>query len=754
MNTTAVDLTHGAAVSRWPSQPRPLGSLLAFTPLLTLAVYYVFAVRAGLGIDAVVRGLAGVTITQVLPGLLVWRAVRPRDGWWFEDVVMGLVLGACLAVAAQTAAGLLTARWLALAVGPALGGMLLAVPTTRERIRTARAWPLPVAWGPLVGAIALALISQAQAFYRAVPFGWTEGFRSIHVDVPFHVALVGQLAHRGPTEMPHVASEPLLYHWFSHAWMAQISAGGVATDAVLVRFVPPLITVALVCAVAIAAVRLSGRAWAGPVAALVTVATGELGLIRGVIPGFPIVHLSPSLGFANLMLVGLLVVLAVHWRGIGHRAVAWLVPLLGIVTGGAKASALVVAVAGVGLAMVAALWTRGPERGRVVIDAVVLTAILGVGFIALSGAAGSLTLDVGEALAAAAPVRALTAELTSAGALTWIAAATLLLAAVLVRGTGAMAMLADRELRLDPVMYLLMGMGLAGAGAVLLLTHPGRSQIYFLRSAAPALGLATAIGVTALAHRLDHRTLALGVGGGALLGGAAWGSLSLLQDPSLFGTWSPAALATAGSLVVITAAATAAATIALRTSRGARIPGALLAATVVVLTAATAPVVLWLATRELPPSQPPAPPGASRSVSADQIEASRWLRDHSAARDLVMTNRHCDLRDPDRCGNRRFQVAAYTERRILVEGWGYTPSWWEHPVLPKWGRPFPNPELLELNDALLLDPTASLATTMHQRGVRWIYIDKTAPYSEALIDFAEPRFETEWAWVLQLKDDA
>lgn len=748
-----MDPTRRAMATRWSPAPLPLASLLSFAPLLTLAVYYVFAVRAGLSIDAVGRGLAGVGVTQMLPGLVVWRVLRPRDGWWFEDVMMGLILGACLAVGAQTAAGLLAIRWLALAVGPALGAVLLVVPTTRRRIRAARTSPLPVVWGPMVGGIALALISQAQAFYRLVPFGWDEGFRSVYVDVPFHVALIGQLAHRGPTEMPHVASEPLLYHWFSHAWMAQISASGVATDAVVVRFVPPLITVALVCTVAIAAVRLSGRAWAGPVAALVTVATGELGVIEGVVPGIPIAHLSPSLGFANLVLVGLLVVLSVHWRGQGHRAAVWLVPVLGFVAGGAKASALVVVVAGVGLAVLATLGTRGPARGRVVIDAVVLMAVLGLGFIALFGSRGGLALDVGEALAAA-PVRTLTAEVSSAGPLTWVAAATLLMAAVLARGIGAIAVLADRDLRRDPVMYLLVGVGLAGAGAVLLLSHPGRSQIYFLRSAAPALGLATAIGVTRLAHGLDRRTLGLGVGVGVLLGGTAWGILSLLQGPSPFGTLGPAALAAAGSLVVVSAAAGAATLVALLTGRRTRVPVALLAITVVVLTVATAPVVAWLTTRELPHTRPPVAPGASRSVSADQIEASRWLRDHSAVRDLVMTNRHCDLRNPDQCGNRRFQVAAYTERRVLVEGWGYTPSWWENPDLPKSDRPFADPELLELNDAFLLAPTAALADAVRARDVRWVYIDKTAPYSASLAAFAEPRLETEWAWILELESDA
>lgn len=118
-----------------------------------------------------------------------------------------------------------------------------------------------------------------------------------------------------------------------------------------------------------------------------------------------------------------------------------------------------------------------------------------------------------------------------------------------------------------------------------------------------------------------------------------------------------------------------------------------------------------------------------------------------------MTNRHCVSPHDDPCDSRRFVIAAYTERPVLLEGWAYTLSWTRSPVASggTWkNKPFWDQELLALNDDFLADPTALAAAELWDLGVRWIYIDKTVPWSSRLEDYGEPAFQTAWSAVFRL----
>ena len=81
--------------------------------------------------------------------------------------------------------------------------------------------------GALSVAAALVLV---RPFVERHPVQWT-GLSVPYVDLPFHLALSAQLAHRGPTEFAHVAGEPLAYHWATYAWVGHTSiAGTLALD--------------------------------------------------------------------------------------------------------------------------------------------------------------------------------------------------------------------------------------------------------------------------------------------------------------------------------------------------------------------------------------------------------------------------------------------------------------------------------------------------------------------------------------------
>lgn len=741
--------TAGRATRSWGS----LGSLAAWTPVLALAAFSFAAVDADLAPSAVARALAAIAFTQVLPGALLWRTVRPRSGWWFEDVTMGFALGLALSVATQAVAGWTGASWLSVVTGPAVAVGLLVASGSRSRISSARTSPLPWGWGPAVAGVSMILLRDAVALFRTLPLNRPE-FMSPYVDMPFHIALAGQLAHRGPTSFPHVAGEELAYHWFSHAWVAQIGqASGVELDAILYRVVPVVVPLALVALVAVAATRISGRPWAGPLAALLATTAGVVSVVRRPVPLELLHHLSPSLGVASVVVVALITLLACRWRGHMPGASAVLVVVLGTVAAGIKGSALPVVTAGAVFAAAAAFLLRFETRRRVGLDAALLaSALVGALIFLFDGSAQELDLDPASTLERIGAVNFLVPDGESATLWAIILALLLLLGGVLAIGAGLLAAYTLEDARTDPVMFLLLGTALAGTAAVGLLSHLGGSQSYFLRNAAPALALGSAVGLAALWRHMTSVRLR------AALASAGVAAIWWFAIPWLVGQTrselSPPARAGIGTALLV----------------GLLVGGALLASHQVharrrLLMATTAAVALCLISitpRVVRVATPPALPEAAESVpsdarnafSGDQIEAARWLRDHSGRTELVMTNRHCANPRAANCDSRRFFVAAYTERQVLVEGWAYTPTAvalsvatrdTAHAYVPYW-----KPDVLHLNDAFLQAPTRDQAQQLWDRGVRWLFIDKVVEHTSHFGDLAHLRHETDHALVFEL----
>lgn len=123
--------------------------------------------------------------------------------------------------------------------------------------------------------------------------------------------------------------------------------------------------------------------------------------------------------------------------------------------------------------------------------------------------------------------------------------------------------------------------------------------------------------------------------------------------------------------------------------------------------------------------RPPVEPTDRFASSRDQVETALWLRDRSGLEEVVSTNRHCASPVGEECDARRFMVAAYTERAVLLEGWAYILSWRKGtPVGSDPRKPFWDRELQRLNDSFIRAPDGEAASELHERGVRWIFIDK------------------------------
>lgn len=733
-----------------PTRPAPApsrghrlsGAWSALTVLATVPAFVAYAVHTGLPVVHALSALAAVAVTQVLPGALAWRAVRPRDGWFVEDLAMGFALGFAMSIGAQTVAGLSRTPWLSAAIPLVVGAVLMLLPASRGRILSARSQPLPWWWGPVAGAFALPAIPQLVSYFRAHLLEWPKGAWAPHVDAYLHQALASELLTRGPAGWPTVLGEDLGYHWFTHAWIAHTAqVSGAGLDEVLFRVAPALMPALVVLATAAGALRLSGSPAAGVVAAGVLMLGSQANVFGKPTLALPITPLSPTAALAVPPLIALVVTLAIRWRGQALRGAFVLVPVLTVVASGTKGSASPLIVAGLGLAAAAmVLWNR-PLFRAVAVDLVTVgLALILTMVVVFHGSSAGLALGATEA-AKQTPVAAWLGALPSLELQRMSVIVTVLL--VMTRAAPLFALPFSRTARRDPVTWLLIGGVLAGAGAVGVFSHPGRSQYYFAMTAIPLMSLGAALGVLVLVRRLG---LSLVVRVGAV--GALAGTALVMLPPRIAGelarggtgqVWT--LLAWAG--LVMLCAVVAGALVAGRAAD--RLPAAGGVLTLALVAGGLVTSFTAIRGTELPIPEPVKITAGVATTQA-QIDAARWIRDHSDVDDLVMTNRHCTTpRDPfDRCDSRRWLVTAFSERQLLVEGWTATPR--ATRIAPK-GREsitvdYWRPDLLRLNDGFIARPTQEAADELRELGVRWIYVDHTRPFASTLEPYAKLRFAT------------
>ncbi|MBC7678014.1 MAG: hypothetical protein H7233_03345, partial [Pseudorhodobacter sp.] len=627
---------------------------------------------------------------------------------------------------------------------------LPAVPPTGRGGRTRRVAGLPWWWVPLSCLPALVTLEGLSVYSASSPLTWSSGARAPYVDTYAHLSWAAELAHRGPERFPWVKSEVLGYHWFSHAWVAHVSvAGHVPLDAVLLRLLPAAVPLWIALAVAVAALRLTGALWTGPVAALLCLAGGHLAVGTWRDAGTPALPGSPSLGLAAPPLLLLVVLLVLRWRGQLGRAGLPLVLVMALAAAGTKALTLPLVLAGVVLAVAVFLIQKKPGVRGLVVEAVVLLVPLELAIqFVYRGSGGGLALDPQGALAVTEGAREVGGTST-AGAV--VLAVVLVLVADLARGAGlglALRALRERTARPDPLPWVLLGVALASVGAVLGLAQAGHSQAYFVLSAGPLLALGSVVGLASAVPRTRRASAALLVG---LAGGITMRLVSpglfLAGEPTLRLAFPPRHIAPPSlhslplALAALVLMASLLGVTCLVASRVLRLGGAgvALAAGVTGVAAQEAADIGVLVHR---PVAATVSVTHQLAVSRGQVDAARWIRDHSGVDDLVMTNRHCaGVGSPVRgCDSRRFVVAAFSERQVLLEGWTYTPrsaaiSSTRSITVPYW-----HPELLALNDGFLAHPSRAAAAALRALGVRWVFADHTRPHAATLAPYAVPRF--------------
>ncbi|MGY0462119.1 hypothetical protein ACW14Y_17950 [Kitasatospora sp. cg17-2] len=779
--TTASDRGPETADERRAGSSAPATGRFRAVRLLpaSAALAVVLAVLIGCGTPvADVARYAGYALWAVLlPGTLVFRALRRRPHTLVEDLALGAVTGLVLELAAWAVTVRLGLQSVAVLWPLAVVLPFALVPGLRRHWRPRGYVRPPLSWSwTVAGLVALTAVYFGEVFLARFPILPTGEPSRVYGDLPYLISLAGNAKYHMPPTFPQAAGEPLHYHWFTFSHMAMSSVvGGIDLPVVAMRLMVPVLSVLTVLAVAVAAHRLSGRLWAGPVAVALFMGVGEFtaaypNSIDSWLFGAPAVGLlswaSLSLAYSQPLLVALAVTVGEVLRGSGAgsdrrevpplgRGAFVLVALFALASSAAKASTLPVTLGGLAVAGLAlAVTSRRIPRSVLVLGAILVGAQLFATALVFDfqsyglqlGQFGNVRKYWADPQLGPAPVRAAVALSTLA-------------AFVLnhqLRLLGAVPLLWRRRMRLEPVQWFLLGSALAGPAAYLLIG--GFNASYFTIASAPFAALLSAWGWCELAERAAlPRRAAVALVAAAVLAGAVltW----LIHRFS--GRWAEFSVRLLGRgtgsrvhwpllpMLAAALAVAAAAVLGLLLWRGAgRVRPALRGYGGVVL-------VTGLCALGLPALPLDVLQGREYgwdfawALSGRQIEAARWVRANSRPTDVLATNAHCwqfdDYAYGPECDNYRSQwLSAYSERSVLVEGWAYAPR-----LVARSGggvvarEPFWDQRLFGLNEDAVYRPTAeSIERLRQEHRVRFLVVDRKAgAESSRLREFAEPVFD-------------
>jgi hypothetical protein len=715
--------------------------LVRWAPALTVAVTTVVVILAvGTAVTDLLRYAVYLGWAVVLPGTLVYRALRARPHSLVDDLAMGSAVGLCLEMVAYL--GFFGGgRLFGVDARPGIGlwptavvGVFLATPRLRRhwRIRDRDYRHPPTWWSWAVASTVIVVLGYLEVVFlrpnQPVPVDRPGNY---FIDQLFYLALAGETRNHFPPHTPWVAAQPLAYHWFAFAHMAMGQLiSDVDTPVILFRLAPSALCVLGPVLLAVAGWRISGRPAVGAVAAALTYLVGELSvgsLAYGPLGGISLYMLwgSQSLVYATVITVALLTVLVDR---LDRRAKArlgrggWvLAALFAAASPGAKSSILPVLGCGVALVWTVRLVRRRRHRiGAVTAAAGLLVAGELVGMVVLyRGTSQGIRVSPLSIIApylVDSPHQTVLVRIAS-----YVGVLLAYLVFMFARLAGVPALASLRRGRWGDREWLLLGTVAGGAVLTLSLSHPSWSQNFFLRSGWPAGAILSAMGLVAVLDRYRFRPRTVAVVVAATITVASVLSVAIAAVGGGADRLRAHGIAPIASIVATLVVVWLAAVLVIRRT-GARGTGLAALVTLVLALDAGAPTLVWDMVAN--------PNGGGRyliTVTPARAAAARWLRAHSDPGDVLATTDHCVRPAPARCYSLSYWLSAFAERRVLVESWGYTAAGMADAA--RLGRlpglvPFDRPTLLARNDAAILAPTADRIDWLWRQGVRWIVVDR------------------------------
>ncbi len=755
----------------------------AWLPAILVMLFTAAALRF-YGVPLLTTGIFAtyIALCVTLPGALLWRTVQRRSGSFVADVAIGTALGYALEVLLYIPSRALGLPQLILLFPVATVALFLALPrlrkywrgSTRPHDRTPTWW----AWS-MAAVFVVLVVWSCLRFFRVHGLEWPY-FGAPDADSPFHLALIGEAKHHLPMMSPWLPEQPVLYHWFVYAEMAATSwVTGIEPHVLLLRLSLLPMLAATVVLIAVLARKLTRLWWTGPAAAVLTffvLAPNPYPWpLHGWFSSFAtsptddgssfrvVLWTSPTQTFGVMLFVPVVIVLADLLRG-RESARRWgFLAVMLVAVMGAKATFLPIVLAALALVTAVGLFQRKWNRPALIAGAMVFACLAFAQFVLFGGASQGLQLkplNMTRISGGAYTTGFTTGPDVPPWRLLLIAAITIVCWAGIWFGIAG---LLKKRALLEPTNLLLLGIGLAGMSGIMLLGHEGGAEGWFLLSARPYLAVAAVVGLAALtaAKKMTWRiavALAAAVASGFVLMKLvrALGSNEVPESTGIrlaFDlTWP--------YLLVFGVTAAIGITLMRLARQRPDLRGVSFALIVCVLSGlgiySTANHLLD-ATRDARLTEWRNYQQADPFFAEGSREAGRWLRDHSDPADLVATNAHClpyPGTEPGLCDNRHFHFAAFAERRMLVEGWGFTARTHvetkrQNALLVFTG--YWDQQKLADNDAVFAEPSAEAVRRLAGYGVKWLLADESATeVSPALGSFATLRFRAGKVAVYQM----
>lgn len=449
----------------------------------------------------------GILGVQWLGGIVLWQWLTSGASRLQRALPLGAVLGLLVALLGSQISIFLgsgTWGWL---FAPAIALVLVIVPGSRRR-----AFPgsltcsdtgslRGVGWLAWIPVAALGLMLQIPNWIKTpIVNGYVAG-NSYHPDLVFLEALGQSVSALGPQDNLLLSDAPVRYHWFIYGWSGLVTQlTGAEPFWVLTRIVPVILTVLAAWLAALWARQFSETRWVPPLAALLVVVAGYVGADQGVMVTFD----SPSNGLATVALLAFSVTYTLAIRSVRPAHYIVILGFLSFGLAGSKASHAVIACLGAGVAAIAlTLGTRGP-MARSAWSATLATALgaLGGYVLLLSGISGS---DSQIAVGGDVPHASTYQGLDPTGAEWGFVLGTLILMlAMAPRWIGLIPLVRSARGRAMPETWLVLGMVVAGAVPLALLTS-GINAAWFALGASGPASVMSAVGIGVLAEYLSVR---------------------------------------------------------------------------------------------------------------------------------------------------------------------------------------------------------------------------------------------------------
>ncbi len=677
------------------------------------------------------------------PGVVAWRLLlhqlhtRREDGdeppTWFEDLSLGTIFGfgiqlpvyllgvwigyPGLIVVLPIAAAVVSVTW--------LGRSTWKMPTRSLDYRASWALGATILYG-------VAWLGRNAFAVRPLSL---PGFSPPSVDETFHQALIAETSNRFPPQIPFLLDTRLDYHWFVHAQIATSDHATGIGPIVMLREVMPAVVLGLaVLGLGAVALRLTGR----PVAAVIAPALLVAGAYQLIGPHFATylftepylskrLVTSPSQPYGVMMsLPALMLILEVLRPGRKAERLTWVALAISLFAlSGAKATFTPIFLCGAlavwGLTLV---FRRRLDK--------TLTALIGLLFIVLmfaqvvlfGGQSGGMVFDPFATVRAA-----LVANNIALTPMTRLAMTLTLLISWLLYGIGAVGLLKAGKWRDPRAAWLLLSIPV-GIGVAFALFRSGLSQLWFQRTVAEMVVLISAWGMAYLLPQPLTRRHALRYGGAA----AGAGLLAYLIAAYSESGREILSRATYRGLVYTVAFPVLIAAIYLVVRLVVRPDAKLRAAALVTAVS----VILGLGLMNVysfaydtASQRAIHEPDYPNLFAPGGVKAAEYIEHHAGTHDIIATNVHC-LRPPGvpNCDNRNFWISAWAERRVVIEGWGYTATTNDAfvPGLANAFIPAPDPERLRINDAAFIKPSArTIDRLVDDYDPSWLFISKLYP---------------------------